>query len=130
MQELDEAGARGEIVIPGSDTELTGVLADHWAAVAVVTRDDVLALRLTLLCAHVRPQTPLWVTLFDRTLIHRLRQEVPSVNIVSSAELVAREIADHCCTLAASAPRWRHGIRVVDGALRLLVGAGAGLVGR
>lgn len=129
VHELDEAGAKGEIVIPGSDTELTEVLADHWAAVAVVTRDDVLALRLTLLCAHVRPQVPLWVTLFDRTLIHRLRQEVPSVNIVSSAEFVAREIADHCCTLAASAPRWRHGIRVVDGALRLLVGAGAGLVG-
>jgi TrkA-N domain len=128
VQELDDAGAKGEIVIPGSDTELTEVLTDRWAAIAVVTRDDVLALRLTLLCAHVRAQTPLWVTLFDRTLINRLRQEVPSVNIVSSAELVAREIADHCCTLASSRPRWRHGIRVVDGALRLLVGAGVGLV--
>jgi hypothetical protein len=31
--------------------------------------------------------------------------------------------------MAAAAPRWRHGFRVVDGALRLLVGAGAGLVG-
>ncbi|MGH2881250.1 MAG: hypothetical protein ACRDPA_00870 [Solirubrobacteraceae bacterium] len=81
MQELDDAGAKGEIVIPGSDTELTEVLTDRWAAIAVVTRDDVLALRLTLLCAHVRAQTPLWVTLFDRTLISRLRQEVPSVNI-------------------------------------------------
>lgn len=129
VQELNEAGATGEIVIPGSDTELTEVLGDRWAAVAVVTRDDVLALRLTLLCARLRPEIPLWVTLFDRTLIHRLREEVPSVNIVSSAELVAREIAEYCCTLADSASRWRRGIRVVDGALRLLVGAGAGLVG-
>jgi hypothetical protein len=56
------------------------VLAAEWAAIAVVTRDDVLALRLTLLCGHLRPRTPLWVTLFDRTLIHRVHQEVPSVN--------------------------------------------------
>jgi hypothetical protein len=129
VRKLDRTGATGETVIPGSDSDLTEVLSDQWAAVAVVTRDDVLALRLTLLCGHVRPEIPLWVTLFDRTLIHRLGQEVPSVNIVSSAELVARELADHCCAIAPSAPRWRHGFRVVDGALRLLVGAGAGLVG-
>jgi voltage-gated potassium channel Kch len=128
VRKLDQAGATGETVLPGSDAELTKVLAGEWAAVAVVTRDDVLALRLTLLCGHVRPDIPLWVTLFDRTLIHRLRQLVPSVNVVSSAELVARELADHCCAVTAAAPRWRHGIRVVDGALRLLVGAGAGLL--
>jgi hypothetical protein len=129
VRKLDRTGATGEAVTPGSDTELTKVLSDQWAAVAVVTRDDVLALRLTLLCGHVRPEIPLWVTLFDRTLIHRLGQEVPSVNVVSSAELVARELSDHCCAMAAAAPRWRHGFRVVDGALRLLVGTGAGLVG-
>lgn len=129
VRKLDRTGATGETVTPGSDTELTKVLSDQWAAVAVVTRDDVLALRLTLLCGHVRPEIPLWVTLFDRTLIHRLRQEVPSVNIVSSAELVARELADHCCAMVDAVPRWRHGFRVVDGALRLLVAAGAGLVG-
>jgi hypothetical protein len=129
LRKLDQAGATGKTVTPGSDTELTKVLSGQWAAVAVVTREDVLALRLTLLCGHVRPDIPLWVTLFDRTLIHRLRQEVPSVNIVSSAELVARELADHCFAMTAAAPRWRHGIRVVDGALRLLVWAGAGLFG-
>jgi len=128
VRELDQAGARGKTVSPGSDAELTDVLAEDWAAVAVVTRDDVLALRLTLLCGHVRSDVPLWVTLFDRTLIHRLRQLVPSVNIVSSAELVARELADYCCAATTGAPRWRHGIRVVDGALRLLVGAGVGLL--
>jgi voltage-gated potassium channel Kch len=129
LRTLDKAGATGEAVTPGADTELTEVLGGEWAAVAVVTRDDVLALRLTLLCAHVRPEIPLWVTLFDRTLIHRLRQDVQSVQIISSAELVAREIADHCCAMTARAPRWRHGVRVVDGALRLLVVAGAGLLG-
>src|SRR5947209_8928971 len=129
LRKLDQAGATGETVAPGSDTELTEVLSGHWAAVAVVTRDDVLALRLTLLCGHVRPDIPLWVTLFDRTLIHRLRQEVPSVSIVSSAELVAREVADYCCAMTSATARWRHGVRVVDGALRLLVGAGAGLLG-
>lgn len=129
VRKLDQAGATGETVTPGSDTELTEVLSAQWAAIAVVTREDVLALRLTLLCGHLRPDIPLWVTLFDRTLIHRLGQEIPSVNIVSSAGLVAREIAEHCVAMTAAAPRWHHGVRVVDGALRLLVGAGAGLVG-
>jgi TrkA-N domain len=128
VRQLGQAGATGETVSPGSDAELTKVLSGEWAAVAVVTRDDVLALRLTLLCGHVRPDIPLWVTLFDRTLIHRLRQLVPSVNIVSSAELVAGELADYCSEVTVAASRWRHGIRVVDGALRLLVGAGAGLL--
>lgn len=129
LRTLDEAGATGEAVTPGADTELTEVLGREWVAVAVVTREDVLALRLTLLCAHVRPDIPLWVTVFDRTLIHRLRQDVPSVHVISSAELVAREIADYCCTMTARAPRWRHGVRVVDSALRLLVAAGTGILG-
>jgi voltage-gated potassium channel Kch len=129
LLKLDQAGATGEAVTPGADTEVTEVLDGPWAAVAVVTRDDVLALRLTLLCAHVRPDLPLWVTVFDRTLIRRLRQDVRSVQIISSAELVAREIADYCCTIASRAPRWRHGLRVVDAALQLLVAAGAGLLG-
>jgi hypothetical protein len=85
------------------DAQMTDVLSGQWAGVAVVTRDDVLALRLTLLCAHVRRDVPLWVTVFDRTLIHQLHEEVPSVNIVSSAELVARELADHCSAITAPA---------------------------
>lgn len=128
VSKLDEAGATGETVSPGSDAELTTVIGREWSAVAVVTRDDVLALRLTLLCGHVRPDIPLWVTVFDRTLSHRLRELVPAVSIVSSAELVAGELAEHCCAVTRPAPRWRHGVRVVDGALRLLVGAGAGLL--
>ena len=129
LLKLEKAGATGEAVTPGADTEVTDVLGGQWAAIAVVTRDDVLALRLTLLCAHVRPDLPLWATVFDRTLIHRLRQDVRSVQIISSAELVARELAEHCCAIASRAARWHHGVRVVDGALRLLVAAGAGLLG-
>jgi NAD(P)-dependent dehydrogenase (short-subunit alcohol dehydrogenase family) len=53
VRRLVQAGAAGETVSPGSDAKLTEVLAGEWAAVAVVTRDDVLALRLTLLCGHV-----------------------------------------------------------------------------
>jgi len=129
VRKLDQRGIAGEAVTPGPDSEVTRVLRDRWGAIAIVTREDVLALRLTLLCAHVRPDIPLWVTIFDTTLIHRLRQEMPSVNIVSSAELVACEVADHCSALTSEASRWRQGVRIVDGALRLMVGAGAGLFG-
>jgi membrane-associated phospholipid phosphatase len=44
----------------------------RWRAVAVVTRDDAHALRLTLLSAHVRPDLPLWVTMFDHTVSREL----------------------------------------------------------
>jgi voltage-gated potassium channel Kch len=129
VRALAEAGAAGEVVAPASDAELSEVLGGRWAAVAVVTRDDVLALRLTLLCGHVRGDLPLWTTLFDRTLSHRLHEDLPHVNIVASAEIVARELAERCAAMGAGRPRRWAGVRLVDGALRLVVGAGAGLLG-
>ncbi len=65
-------------------------------AVAVVARDDVLALRLTLLSAHLRPDLPLWVTMFDRTITRELAHVAPSVHVISPAELVAADLAEHC----------------------------------
>ena len=130
IRRLRDAGVAAEALNPRTDTEAkTALDRAGWTAVAIITRDDALALRLTLLCAHVRPELPLWATLFDRTIVHQLRGAVPDVRILSPAELAAGVVADAC--LAAGVrprPRWQAGVRLVDDALRLLVAAGAGLL--
>jgi hypothetical protein len=51
------------------------------------------------------------------------------VNVVSPSALVASELADECISAGAKAlARSRTGVRLVDDALRLLVGAGTGLL--
>jgi voltage-gated potassium channel Kch len=103
----------------------------HWRAVAVVTRDDAHALRLTLLSAHVRPDLPLWVTMFDHTVSRELEHVAPKVHVLSPSEIVAGDLAEGCLALAGDEIigryRHRHGVRLVDDALRLLVAAGTGL---
>ncbi|HLH67084.1 MAG TPA: NAD-binding protein [Solirubrobacteraceae bacterium] len=115
---------------PRTDAEARDLLlAGPLGALAVVSHDDVLALRLTLLCEHVLPGLPLWTTLFDRTMIRQLCATVPEVNVVRSAELVAEQLAEECSALAGPPrPRWRAGVRVVDDALRLMLFASAGLL--
>ncbi len=130
MRRLEQSGMASESAMSLTDTELSEILADRrWGAVAVVTRDDVLALRLTLLSAHVRPDLPLWVTMFDKTIARELQRDVRAVHLLSPAELVADDLAERCAAIAGGhRPRWRVGRRLVDDALRLLVRAGVGLV--
>lgn len=130
MRSLAQAQIEAEAALSLSDSEVAGILKQgRWRAVVVVAREDVLSLRLTLLSAHLRPDVPLWVTMFDRTIARELHHVVPAVHLISPSELAASELAEHC--IAAAAPqssRGRSGIRLVDDALRLLVIAGVGLV--
>jgi hypothetical protein len=127
---LADAGIEAERRAPETDAAARDLLlAEGWTGVAVVTRDDVLSLRLTLLSAHLRPDLPLWATIFDRTAAHQIREAVPEANIVSTAEMVAAALAAECESMMERPhPRWTHGVRWVDDALRLLVIAGSGLV--
>ncbi len=127
---LRQLGGEADTVTGIQDAELATTLAEpEWTAIAVVTHDDALALRLTLLGAHLRPDLPLWVTLFDRTIAHQLRQIVPSVNIVATAEVAARELARHCTALIEHPRRGiSTGLRIVDDSLRLVVIAAIGLL--
>lgn len=127
---LQQTGAEATMAVGGSDSAIAARLAEpQWTALVVLTHDDALALRLTLLGAQLRPDLPLWVSLFDRTIVHQLHEIAPSVNVLPTAEMVARELADQCEQLGAH----RHsssgaGIRIVDDALRLMVIAGAALL--
>lgn len=129
-QRLEQLGAEAAMEAGGSDSTVSARLAEpQWTAVVVLTHDDALALRLTLLGAQIRPDLPLWVSLFDRTIVHQLHEIAPAVNVLPTAEMVARALADHCEELGAS----RHsssgsGVRIVDDALRLMVIAGAALL--
>jgi len=130
VRRLTQTGVGVEPATSLSDSETSAYLAqERWGAVAVVTRDDVLALRLTLLSAHLRPDLPLWVTMFDRTITRELGHVVPAVHVLSPSELVAADLAEQCIAAAGSgASRRRSGVRLVDDSLRLLVRAGAGLL--
>jgi voltage-gated potassium channel Kch len=129
MRRLEQEGAAAELALRRSDSELSAMLGEgRWRATVVVTRDDVLALRLALLSAHLRPDLPLWVTMFDRTVSRELQHVAPIVHVLSSAEIAAAELADQCAAaIGAGARRRWPGIRLVDDALRLLFAAGIGL---
>jgi len=129
MLKLEQAGVATEAALALSDSEIATLLGElRWSAVAVVTRDDVFALRLTLLSAHLRPDLPLWVTMFDRTVMRELGHVVPAVHVLSPSELVAADLAEHCVAVAGPGRRGPSGTRLVDDALRLLVRAGTGLL--
>jgi hypothetical protein len=130
VRRLSAAGVAAQLTNPPTDADAKGVLEQGgWTAAAIVTRDDALALRLTLLCAHVRPELPLWATIFDRTIVHQLRAAVPAVRLLSPSEMAAGALADACLAQGVRPRRrWTAGLRLVDVALRLLVIAGLGLV--
>jgi hypothetical protein len=130
VQRLSASGVSTQLSDPPTDADAKTVLEQGgWTAAAIITRDDALALRLTLLCAHVQPELPLWATIFDRTIVHQLRAAVPAVRLLSPSEMAATALADACQAQGVRPrPRWTAGLRLVDVALRLLVSAGLGLV--
>ena len=125
IRRLEQLGANASLESSANAHTLTARLAERpWTAVAVLSHDDALALRLTLLVAHLRPDMALWVGLFDQTIAHQLREIAPAVNVVAPAELVATAFADHCQALGARPHPRAWGVRIVDDALRLMVRAG------
>ncbi len=130
LRRLQQGGTPAASALDLSDGEASEMLREgEWRAVAVVTRDDAHALRLTLLSAHVRPDLPLWVTMFDHTVSRELEHVAPKVHVLSPSEIVAGDLAEGCLAEAGDKllGHHRHGVRIVDDALRLLVVAGAGL---
>ncbi len=130
---LSDLGLRSKQLAQPADGELIEELRAGVGAVAVVTRDDALALRLTLLAAHVGPDVPLLTTLFDRTVAEQLRLAVPGVLVVSPSEIVAPKLGEACLAPPRSGDRrgrrrrgWERAL--VDGPLRLLALSGAALL--
>ncbi len=130
LRRFEQSGSPAASALDLTDGEAADMLREgQWRAVAVVTRDDAHALRLTLLSAHVRPDLPLWVTMFDHTVSRELEHVAPKVHVLSPSEIVAGDLAEGCLAEAGEeiVGRHRHGVRLVDDALRLLVASACGL---
>ncbi|MEY9949876.1 NAD-binding protein [Kitasatospora sp. GAS1066B] len=98
------------------DQELGRALAGRPAGVAVLTRDDVTALRYALAVRHLSPAAPVVVTVFDRTIAQQLQALLPHCTTLSPAELLAPTLAGLCAApdlLALS--RTGHAVRRQDG---------------
>ena len=106
LRRLQQSGTPAASALDLSDGEASAMLREgHWRAVAVVTRDDAHALRLTLLSAHVRPDLPLWVTMFDHTVSRELEHVAPKVHVLSPSEIVAGDLAEGCLAQAGDRDR-------------------------
>jgi hypothetical protein len=130
LRRFEQSGSPAASGLDQTDGQAAEMLREgQWRAVAVVTRDDAHALRLTLLSAHVRPDLPLWVTMFDHTVSRELEHVAPKVHVLSPSEIVAGDLAEGCLAEAGEEilGRHRHGVRLVDDALRLLVASASGL---
>ena len=81
---------------PG-ESEVAEALAEGGLdRVAVVSRDDAVALRMALMVRYEDDAVPLLVTLFDPTASTQLREADPNVEITSMAEIVAPSLAGPC----------------------------------
>lgn len=86
-------GHRTVTLAAPDDTTLDEALRDDYDGIAVVTHDDVLALRYALMAARAQPTTPLIVTVFDHTIASRLRAVLPQSCVTSPADLAAPILA-------------------------------------
>lgn len=130
LRRFEQSGSPAASALDLTDGQAAEMLREgDWRAVAVVTRDDAHALRLTLLSAHVRSDLPLWVTMFDHTVSRELEHVAPKVHVLSPSEIVAGDLAEGCIAEAGEEilGHHRHGVRLVDDALRLLVASACGL---
>jgi voltage-gated potassium channel Kch len=130
IRRLRQSGVGAESALSISDSEASALLDERrWGAVAVVTREDVLALRLVLLSAHLRPDLPLCVTMFDSTIMRELQHIAPAVHVLSPSQLAAAPLAERCLAAGGRLRSRRHTrVGLVDDALALLVRAGIGLL--
>lgn len=87
------------------DPELRRVLTDDPAGVAILTHDDVAALRYALAAAHIDPGLRIVVTIFDRTIGDELTLLVPQCVVTSPADLAAPVLAGPCIAPGLAAAR-------------------------
>jgi hypothetical protein len=79
-----------------TDRDLRRALEQDVAAVTVIDRDDIGALRTALLVEYQRPGIRLVVTIFDRTVADQLIRAIPNCNVVSMADASVGSILGPC----------------------------------
>lgn len=79
-----------------SDEQLRETLAAEWDVVAVVTHDDILALRYALLVHHIRHGIRLLVTIFDRTVGGEVVRSVPNCTVLAMTDALVPALLGPC----------------------------------
>src|SRR3954453_4887444 len=80
-----------------SDREIRKALDEEDVdRVVVVSRYDVVSLRLALVVANVKPGVPMLVTIFDRDVAAQIETTVENVSVLSLADIVAPALAGPC----------------------------------
>jgi hypothetical protein len=132
---LEGAGARCLRLRRPTDRELTRAVTEV-GAVAVVSHDDIYALRVALVVEHARPGVPLLVTIFDATVARQLVRAVPNCRVVSLGDAVAPILARDCLAGATAPSRARRAwsslagqLHPYDASSRLLVLGALGVLG-
>lgn len=93
---LISAGAKVRYLRRPNDREIRRALGDHVDAVAVISNDDNVSLRLALVVENVRPGVPLVVTVFGSIVAAQLRDAVQNVRVMSMADMVVPSLAAAC----------------------------------
>jgi Trk K+ transport system NAD-binding subunit len=83
------------LTAPDED-ELRRYLRDDIAAVVVLSRDDIVALRYALLVEHLRPGIRLIVTIFDHTTGRAVRDAVPNCTVLSMPDTIVPSLLGAC----------------------------------
>jgi voltage-gated potassium channel Kch len=95
-REVLERGGRASRLRGPSDRELTRAVRGGPAAVAVISHDDIVALRYALVAEHAQTGIPLLVTVFDATVAAQIFKAVPNCDVVSLADVAAPVLAADC----------------------------------
>jgi voltage-gated potassium channel Kch len=119
-----------------ADRDVVSALRSAPRFVAVISHDDIEALRLALVAEHARPGVRMLVTIFDRTVAAQVRRAVPNCDVVSLGDAAAPVLAEDCVGSEHVPPsRLRRRLellstqlRAFDISSRLLLGGVAGLL--
>lgn len=64
--------------------------------VAVVSRDDIVAMRYALLVEHLKPGVRLVVSIFDRTVADEIARVVPNCTVLAMTDAIVPALVGHC----------------------------------
>ena len=94
---LEAAGAEVERMDTPEEDEVRDVIeARRPDTVAVVSREDAIALRVALMVRYVDDDVALLVTIFDPTMADQVGEAIAHCTVTSMAEIVAPSIAGPC----------------------------------
>jgi hypothetical protein len=93
---VGRAGGTARRLRTPTDGELADAVQAGPVRVAVVSHDDIVALRYALVTAHARPGVRLLVTIFDRTVARQIHRAVPNSHVVSLADAAIPSLAAAC----------------------------------